>query len=341
MEGRGGGGDAVQRMEVEGVEVDGANVNVAGPGEGGDGAHQDVAGAGVGDAAKTIELLQAQIQALLSRPVNIQMTAPPQVPRLKPFSGATPPLPGEATFQEWEVQVEQLQACREILDAGQRIKSSLKGMAWELCRDMSEIGDILVHLKKVYGSTRTSEDWLEAFLVMTPDCSECPSSFLLRQYAALSKATQVGKDESKRTLFRSFVRAIAQSHPLLALELRTSFGQPGTAAPDFADLMKLVKEQEKPCTKPSAKAHSNAQEAEAEQPQKGLSETDLEKIIVGVTERLQSQLGGRRRPKGHCYNCGRVGDHYARQCKYPADPVRVAAEKAKQLNDQKSSQGGE
>jgi hypothetical protein len=345
MEGGGAGPAGEEQQAAPDVEEepgagggDEAALNAGGDDGGGNAGRQ--ADGGDNNAAPTLTMPQIQ-QLLSGLSVTVNSTTPG--PRVKVFSGATSPTQGEVTFVEWEVQVERL-----IQDGGpdldRRVRSSLSGVAWQQCAGLTKAKDILAHLRTLFGSTQSPEDLYHQFLESTLQKKEAPSAFLLRLWGELhqiDKLAPMKTEELQKKLYRCFMKGVSASYPLLALELRTKFGHPGTAVPEFVVLVTTVRQLEGSTSK---EAHCHAGTTTEEQKPStsaALSEADLEKIISGVVERLQGSSNttatssttpaqppvlshenprnaqpSRFTPKGACFRCRQHG-HYERDCRQP------------------------
>lgn len=341
-----GGGDGGNGVGNAGHQADNADDgnNVGGGVNAGRQAGNADGGDNVGgddnNAAPTLTM--PQIQQLLSG-LSVTVNSTPPGPRVKVFSGANPPAQGEATFVEWEVQVERL-----IQDGGpdldRRVRSSVNGVAWQQCTGLTKAKDILAHLRTLFGSTQSPEDLYHQFLEATLQRKEAPSAFLLRLWSELhqvDKLAPMKAEELQKKLYRAFMKGVSAAYPLLALELRTKFGHPGTAAPEFVVLVTTVRQLEGSSSSTSKEAHSHTTQ-EQKPSTAALSEVDLEKIISGVVERLQGSSKTtaaassptpaqppvpshdtprnaqpvRFTPKGACFRCGQPG-HYVRDCRRP------------------------
>lgn len=279
--------------------------------------------------------------------INVTVAPPQSVPRLRVFTGLPPTGGVEVNFPDWEKQVEQL-----LLESGeggdslQRVRASLRGLAREQVADCSSVKDIVARLRQLFGPTKSADDYYVDFLSRKIERKENPSSFLLRlwdELSAMNKVTKFTEEDIRRKLYRTFLNGLGADHQLLCLELRTLFGFPGTATPEFAALLQQVRYTESVHIPRELSAqrrdrpHAQAQVAQSAVAV-GLSEADLQKIIAGVVEQLKPslqqpgppppRLQTNPRPRGPCFCCGVIG-HMARDCTNPPDPARAAEAKAR------------
>ena len=277
-----------------------------------------------------------------SQQLHVAVNAPVPAPRLKIFTGLPPTSNMEITYEIWEEQTEQL-LIEEPDDALRRLRQSLRGLAWEQVKDMNSPIEILKTIKTIFGSAQTAEDAYEQFQLIKIQNKETPAEYLLRLWSALekiNKLTGFDQEELNSKLYRTFLRGLGPRHHLLCLELRTKFGIPGTTSPNMATLIKTLRQLEGGTNSEAKLAQSHTHVQQVQQQVSGLSDADLEKIIEGVTRRLQpfnlSTPGCTRNPhpqtplpkplasptesypiprnlKGVCYRCQGKG-HYAREC---------------------------
>lgn len=296
--------------------------------------------------AQTAAINQHLLEALQERtatPPVVHVNVAPQTNRLKVFTGLSPTSKEEVTFTEWEAQVEHLLHTPDVGDVDQRVRASLRGLAFDQVRDCQAAAEIVRTLQTIFGATQSAEDLYQSFLELTMQKKESASAFLLRLWSRLlqiNKITKFAEDDLQCKLYRAFHRGLTASHKLLSLELRTQFGFPGTAKPAFADLFRVVRQLEEP-----GQTHHKEEETAARCfPQQAsiLTEQDIEKIVEKVTERLKGcmpsnaegpqSIYGPQRPnpprtrkiRGPCYRCGQLDSHLARDCPNAPNPARVA-----------------
>lgn len=291
-------------------------------------------------AAINQQLLAALQEKTNTAPVVQVHVAPQNTNRLKIFTGLPPTSKEEVTFPEWEAQVDHLLQTKEVGEIDQRVRASLKGLAFDQVKDCSTATEMVKTLQGIFGTTLSGEDLYQSFLEMTMLKKEPASAFLLRLWSRLvqiNKTTKFTEEDLQCKLYRAFQRGLSPGHRLLSLELRTKFGFPGTAKPAFADLLRVVRQLEEPSQHPSP-AEETAARCLPQQASM-LSEQDLEAIVTKVTERLKGCLSSsapvpstpaprgqnpprQRKPRGRCYNCGELDDHFARECPNGSRPER-------------------
>ena len=267
--------------------------------------------------------------------VNVQVTAPTPTPRLKVFTGLAPTGGNEVRFQDWEAQVEQLTNDPNVQDTVATVKTTLRGLALEQVRHCRTAGEILTRLRHTFGDVKAPDDLYLDFCETVVRRKELPSDFLLclwNDLLQINKTTLYGEHKLSVKLYRAFVRAIGQSHPLLSLEIRNQFGYPGAAAPALADLLRAVRRLEEsaaPARMATSHGHTVSNEDEL-----------VERIVAKVTESLRKASDQTVRPsrvlRGHCFNCGQEGNHYARDC--PNPPNRMLVEQRDQQRRQQQQE---
>lgn len=284
---------------------------------------------------------------LASSPV-IHVTVPSTI-RLKTFTGLTPKTKEEVSFPEWEAQCVQYLRDKSITGLHPKIMSSLRGIAHDQAKSCETAESILETLRSIYGSSGTAEDLYLEFSALTPTAKEVPSAFLCRLWGEMNTLNRdcrffTSQDAGKK-VYHIFCKGVS---PLLALELRGKWGHPGEASPDLTELLKHVKRLEGSAThSKSNKVQMQAHVATEETP---WSDKQLDALAERVASKLKvkgppfrsSSSSGR--PRGHCFRCGLVGDHYAKDCTAEPNPTRVREEEDKRRqriqNQRALNQGG-
>ncbi|KAK7503448.1 hypothetical protein BaRGS_00005369 [Batillaria attramentaria] len=163
---------------------------------------------------------------------------------------------------------------------------------------------------------------------------EPPSEFFSRvwgSFADLNKDGAYTATEAAKKVFHTFMIEAKIQHPMLCLELRNSFGFPGTASPDPSRVLRQIRELEEGQHGES----SNLKATAAAHTLTTAPEIDYDKLATLVAKKLSASANQvppqRTAPRGPCYKCGEVGKHYKRDCPNQANPQRVAQAR-KQLN---------
>ena len=274
--------------------------------------------AGGGDGDRNVEDLRQRVEeltALLNSRSNVVVMAPP--PRLKIFTGLPPKGSQEEDFGEW---VEAIESLPEGEDSLRRVRQSLRGVAFHQVRCEGTVRGIVEKLKEVYGEARTPSDLFLDFCGMKPEKGESNSTFLCRLWGQMTKINEKNalftQGEADKRVFHILNKNVATS---ISLELRTTHGFPGEAAPDPAEVLKTLKRLEGGEVKapnPSKTANCMPQ---VEAPPT-LNDATLERIADMVVKKLAARTppphpGGSTKPRGppRCYKCGELG-HIKRNC---------------------------
>lgn len=231
-----------------------------------------------------------------------------------------------------------------------KIQSTLRGIAFDQVKKARTVEEVINTLKALYGEVKTADDLFLDFCSMRPELKELPSEFLCRLWTEMNRIkceSAFSEEDTKKKVYHIFSKGIST---LLALELRSQFGYPGGVAPDLADILKAVRRLEKPAEKERKVQAAAACQAAT---QGDLNERQMEELAERVAKKLKPTVQranynmSARKPHGHCFRCGMVGDHYAKDCRNVANPERVAQEEKKwqqrrgtPLNDQGSVDEG-
>ncbi|KAK7490629.1 hypothetical protein BaRGS_00008077 [Batillaria attramentaria] len=268
-------------------------------------------------------------------PITVHVRTPVPPPRLGVFTGLKPKGGGEVAFTDWVERVEQyLFEAQDPDEAFRRVRASLRGLAAEQAKTCKSAQDIVNSLKGIYGTTQTQEDLYRQFARLRMEKKEPPSEFFSRvwgSFADLNKDGTYTETEAARKVFHTFMIEAKIQHPMLCLELRNSFGFPGTASPDPSRVLRQIRELEEGQHGES----SNLKATAAAHTLTTAPEIDYDKLATLVAQKLSASANQvppqRTAPRGPCYKCGEVGKHYKRDCPNQANPQRVAQAK-KQLN---------
>ncbi|KAK7093095.1 hypothetical protein V1264_008745 [Littorina saxatilis] len=278
------------------------------------------------------------------QPVTVHVTTPHQTQRLKVFTGFAPNGGNECTFQAWVQQIESLLLTPDVQPCDPRILASLRGVALNAVKAAKTNADILANLRCLFGCVEDTEARLISLACRKLKAKEQPADFLLQLWEELldiNKTASMTDEELQKKLYRIFCTGLQPSLPLLALELRNNFGFPGTAAPALTDVLLTVRRTtetlhgQKPVTVQSSAQHVTP------------DPIDYDKLAEMVASKLRVDRPTGRRPRGPCWQCGLLDDHFARDCQNPPNPGKVASEKAKiapraaySLNGNQSTRGG-
>ena len=287
------------------------------------------------------------------RPVRVHVTTGPPT-RLKVFTGLPPTGGNEVTFPVWEQQVMQYLRDPEPNEEerDKRILASLQGLAREQTLRCRTGWDALLALRHLFGNMKTSDELYIDFCKLSPRRDETVTAFLSRMWAEMLKVQEAacfGDSEAKRKYYRAVHAELTSAHPLLTLEMRNQLGLPGSASPGFADLYRIARAYE---ASSSASTHkvTTRTHLQTAAPQKTEPEM-VGAIVKGVGEQLNQLLSSLtqavcqlvpppssgvppqnpvrpppppRAPRGHCFNCGEMNAHFARNCPNAPNPERVA-----------------
>jgi hypothetical protein len=241
--------------------------------------------------------------------INVTVKAPTPPVRLGVFTGLKPKGGMELSFTDWLQRVETyLSEKPDDAESLQKLKSSLRDLAKEQTNDCKSTEDLVKKLKSIYTHLKCVEDQLMDFGMMKPEKTETLEEFLKRLWAAFTKLNEgknFNEEDMKRKVYHQFMGRVNAIKPLVALELRGTFGVPGVASPDLTEVLKRVKEVDSSTPTASAKVagvHT------------GL-DMDMDKLAEIVADKLKDRLQVQRRVpfRGNCYKCNKPG-HIARNC---------------------------
>ena len=286
------------------------------------------------------DLIRLVLKAEEQKTVVPQVVIEAQPQRLKIFTGLPPKTNQEASYYEWDRQAAQLLKDTSEKNPKARLLSSLRGLAYDQIDTTSNVSSIREQLKAIYGDSRTADDLYLAFAEMKPERKETMSDFFLRLWAKLLEINTVTNYESvdfNCKLFRTYAKGIESTFPLLALELRNTFGHPGTVSPAPADVLQCTRRLEPVQADKANKIVTAAMQRDEVQlanqgaaaPVQGarLCEEDRNLLLEVKQElanlrlnqssssRQQQPSSSRRRPieEVQCFGCGLYG-HYRNRC---------------------------
>ena len=286
------------------------------------------------------DLIRLVLKAEEQKTVVPQVVIEAQPQRLKIFTGLPPKTNQEVSYCEWDRQAAQLLKDTSEKNPKARLLSSLRGLAYDQIDTTSTVSSIREQLKAIYGDSRTADDLYLAFAEMKPERKETMSDFFLRLWAKLleiNTVTNYGKMDFNCKLFRTYAKGIESTFPLLALELRNTFGHPGTISPAPADVLQCTRRLEPVQADKANKIVTAAMQKDEVQlanqgaaaPVQGarLCEEDRNLLLEVKQElanlrlnkssssRQQQPSSSRRRPieEVQCFGCGQYG-HYRNKC---------------------------
>lgn len=231
----------------------------------------------IADQAALINANQGGADDQARPPPQVIVKFPPQT-KLGTFTGLAPKGGQEVTFKEWKERVQSfLLETSDREDAYRRVRSSLKGLSLSQVSKCRTADEILIELNKLYGSIASAEDQYLEFTRMRPTNSETLSSFFVRlwdKFVDLNAESMYSEGETQKKIYHGFVTAIKDRHPLLALELRNSFGNPGSVNPDMSAVLHKIRQIEG-----DSVAQSSVGQASVE--------IDYEKLSDMVAKKLQ------------------------------------------------------
>ena len=287
--------------------------------------------------------LSPGISPSIPPPPVVHVTYPSPPPRLGVFTGQKPRGGNEIEFSEWHARCKAYLSEHfkvDVSEQTQRIRASLKGIAYEHVKLLSNPHDILKALSDLFGSLLTEEDRYARFVKMTPERKEPASTFYGRLWDAFLYINQdhtFSPTQMYSKVYHTFMSNISSTDNLLMVELRTRFGLPGECAPDCAAVLSFLRSyQERSAVRPpvfAAAAVNRSVETS------GVEPLDYDKLASLVADKLRTSTPppnppthvssqARRKPDFSfpCLNCGGFG-HWKSSCTNPANPTQVKASK--------------
>ena len=258
----------------------------------------------------------AELHTSAQRPVTVEVCA--STHRLKLFSGLPPTGGGEVSFPDWESQVEGLLRDTSVSNPLPRILGSLKGIAYEQAKSATSAAEVLNVLRSTYSDTRCADDKFLHFSRLTPKARESAPDFLCRLWSEMTKLNQpraFSDADAQKRVYHIFCKGIS---PLLALELRGTFGFAGEASPKMEDVLKAVKRLDGTTESPAVAREAanrtiqvdSLTAAVREETPLTLTEEQLDRLAEKVADILARK---QRPPRGACYGCG-SREHFVRDC---------------------------
>ncbi|XP_059165036.1 uncharacterized protein LOC131947758 [Physella acuta] len=311
----------------------------------------------------------AAMQADAQRPVKVEVCAPAHNSKLSVFTGLPPTGGGEVSFPEWETQVQCLLRNTSVPNPLPRVLGSLRGIAYERVKQAASPEEVLCLLQSTFGDTRCAEDRYLQFSRLTPHPRESASEFLCRLWSEMTKLNQqriFTEADAQKKVYHTFCKGVS---PLLALELRGTFGFAGEASPKVEDVLKAVKRLDGSAESPvvaTAAANRTIQvdavTAAVHQettPPLMLKEEQLDRLAEKVdavtvagrqettplmlteeqldrlAEKVADILARKQQPsRGACYGCGST-KHFVRDC-----PRKAARQRGQQQGNASRSASG-
>lgn len=281
----------------------------------------------------------AELQASAQRPVTVEVCAPTHN-RLNVFTGLPPTGGGEVSFPDWESQVQSLLRNTSVPNPLPRILGSLKGIAYEQVKQAASAEEVLSILQSTYGDTRCADDRYLQFSRLTPKPRESGSEFLCRLWSEMTKLNQqrvFTAADAQKKVYHIFCKGVS---PLLALELRGTFGFAGEASPKVEDVLKVVKRLDGTTESPvvATEAANRTIQVDAVTAAVRQETTPLiltEEQLDRLAEKVAAILAQKQRPsRGACYGCG-SREHFVRDC-----PRKAAMQRGQQQGNASPSASG-
>ena len=258
------------------------------------------------------------------QPVNIQVQAPPPLPRLRVFTGLPPTSQQEASFEDWRAQAKVVMNDSAIQDAVQYLQRSLRGVALMQCETLKpkSAQALIDHFDKLFGVVKSPDDmFLDLYSIrqgrhqtvadlLTSICGRLQT---IRERASLKN------EEFDRRLYLILMRACSSDS--LSRELRGHFGIPGEAHPTYEDLLhyiRRIEELDGPRSRPKPETAVTSSVHLANSP----GAMEMAAIGSASTGAQNRHLEAKRRTK-YCFKCGLPGHFYA-NCGNPDNVDLVA-----------------
>ena len=273
-----------------------------------------------------------------AQPVNIQVQAPPPLPRLRLFTGLPPTNPQEASYEDWRAQAKAAMKDTAIQDHVLYLQRSLRGVAFTQCETLKpgRAQVLIEHFDKLFGVAKSPDDMFLDLYSTRQGRHQTVADLLTSicgRLQTIKEKSGFGEEEFNRRLYLILMKACCSDH--ITRELRSHFGIPGEAHPSYETLLHYIRRVEeldgpKSRPKPEAAVTSGAH----------LSTTGVASSGPSSTGDRNRQAAAGRRPK-YCFKCGLEGHFYA-SCTNPANVDLVAKrerENRRRTNDWRQKKG--
>ena len=235
------------------------------------------------------------------------------------FTGLKPKGGNEIDYITWKEQVNSY-VNNSTDDDGvkfQKVSNSLKGVSKQQIQDCEDITEIIDTFDGIYDPPKSNEDIFSEFLNISRKSQETPSDYLLRLWNFLAKAN-IDPRIICLKVYYTFMKDMKSSFPLLELEIRAIFGEPGTDSPDLTRVLSKVKHLETS----NKTIRCNVQTT--------MENIDYDLLAEKVAEKLKASTivtsnSGPNQKEKLCYYCNQRG-HISRFCQL-------------RLNENRSSRG--
>ena len=293
----------------------------------------------MGRMMEQLHLLQAPPPHLPHvAPQVIEVTAPPQPPRLRIFTGLPPTSKEETSYADWRRQVKAALSDTGIRDQLGYLKRSLQGRAATVAKPCTTPAGLLALFDELYGETQSGEELFASLLLKRQGKQQTCPDLLTEICLALDRIRELSPltdDEYHTRMYMVFAKACAS--PALVRELRAAIGIPGSASPTYRDVFKYLRQVEnleadrRPTASTAVAAHQVPSPPSFNSRGSGGRRSDGE---------------GRRRPL-NCFICAQQGHSY-RSCNNPLNEEAVRREfgelgvrRAVRLDRERRVQGNE
>lgn len=198
-------------------------------------------------APLTLSSELASVQAPV--PQIIQVVQPPSLPKLKTFTGLPPVDPNEATFDDWIEQVRHLTdltVTPEVeKEVDRRVLSSLRGFARTEAKKerITKATELLALMKRLFGRTKGNLELAQEFTRLVWKKGEIPAQYLVRLQTGKDRMMQDSQNpilDDVLAIYPHFLAQIKALNPLLAVEIKSTLGDPKFATPTTAQILQCL-----------------------------------------------------------------------------------------------------
>ena len=247
-------------------------------------------------------------------PQIIEVTAPPQPPRLKIFTGLPPASKEETSYVDWRRQVKAALSDSGIRDPLGYLKRSLQGRAASVARPCTTPAALLSLFDELYGETQSAEELFASLLLMRQGKQQSSPDLLTEICMALDKIRELSPltdGEYHTRMYMVFAKACAS--PALVRELRAAIGIPGSASPTYRDVFRYLRQVE------------NLEKDRREARPSTTTAVAAHEVASPPSFRGRGRGGGRPVGPSNCFICALTGHRYL-DCRNPLDVEAVRRE---------------